>query len=165
MFLPLALLSESPFHSVKPLSRASLFPTSSVLAICMACTGLTPLLLPCSVSLAVLPWVSQFLLVSSLHPGSHFLACSGSVCVSVPSCSAPSIYEALGHLRTESGGPYFLSQTVLCSHLSPYYCKQDSSCHLGWRRKSGWWTASTSSLLLTVLFPGARSRSSWGWLS
>lgn len=120
-----ALLCESLSHPFKPLSplssRASLFPMSSVsLPSAWPTVVLTPLL-TCAMSLAVLPWLSQFLLVS-LHPGSHFLGCVLGLSVSVALC----LWDV--SLGTGSGGaslPFTL--TAPCS--SPvHHCRTDTSC-------------------------------------
>lgn len=148
-----------------------------VLAICMACTGFHSLvvalccvsccpalgqsvslcLLPCTLSLTFLPVLWIFLSLSLCH---------------CPILLCPQIYMILGDisLGTESGGAHFLSLTAPCSHISPYHCKTGPAIQ---GLKKGWVVASplragrpSTLLLLTVLlFPGARSGCSWGWLS
>lgn len=132
-----ALLCESLSHPFKPLSplssRASLFPMSSVsLPSAWPTVVLTPLL-TCAMSLAVLPWLSQFLLVS-LHPGSHFLACVLGLSVSVA--------VSLGRLTGNRKWRCLSSFHSNCTLQLPRPPLQDRHLLLsrGWRR-GGWWVA------------------------
>lgn len=157
-------MSESPFPFIQAhvLIVQGLFFSHVlyVLAICMTCTGLTSLSLPCAVSCCPAPGQS----VSPCLFLAHFLACLGlSVSLSHLLCPKYTC-EALGHLSEQKVEVLTSFHKLHLEVTSPptIGSKIAPAISAGEGVGSG---QPSASLLFTVLFPEARSTSSWGWLS